>query len=725
MTSKQTSKHTKADTASGGSWWSDRWDGDARKRLLACLLCGLIAAGSWWAPGTGTFLRKMERMLRDSIAANDMRLAPREDFVFLGIDNASLTLDGLDPKVIEQNPTLTKMAQGWPLDRSVYGEAIDRLAAAGAKLIIVDLVFPMAASDEEDDAFAAAIARHRDKVVLASAFMGQAEGNEKTVTQVVEPTEKLLGPLENETPSGFVNYWPHPDDRIVREVEFSKTLSEANNQPRHPDDHVFVAMAVAAARQLGKDPEPEGKRARFRMARFKGKNVDEVYEPQSIYRIFVSDDWKHKYKQGQYFQDKVVIIGPAAPTFQDAHDTPAGKVYGAQLHLHVLGAILEDAWYQEGLLGDGKVLWLMMCFLAFLVACPIVLGWSRVLPLFLGLLAVVVIWLSGYLLAGDHTYALIAGVPWLVTTSSGIFGSIIWQAMTERARRQQLHRHLQRSMSPDVADAIVKAPEGYYTAASGNRKQVTVLFADVRGFTERSELQDAGELVSQLNEYLGKMVEVIFAHGGTVDKFIGDAIMATWGGLGGRPAEQFAEAAVTAATEMLEELAKLNEAWAKKGLDPFKIGIGLHHGEAVVGEVGSEQRTDFTVIGDAVNLASRIEGLTKMMGLDLLVSSSLVNLLSDTSSWLNVGEVRVKGRGAGVSLYTYVTGVPEQRELFNAALDLFRVGDLCTSSETLAKMDVEGPLSGVRNFYLQQIKLSEIDAKTPSGWDGVIKMDSK
>lgn len=724
MTSKQTKNSTDTDRSDARVRWSDRWDGDALKRLLACLVCGLVAAGAWWAPVTGTFLHKLERMLRDSLAAGDMRLEPRDDFVFLGIDSASLTLDGLDPKIVEANPTLHKMAQGWPLDRSVYADAIDRLADAGAKLIIVDLVFPQAASDEEDDAFAAAITRHREKVVLASAFMGQAEGNEKTVTQVVEPTDKLLGPLENETPSGFVNYWPHPDDRIVREVEFSKTLSEANNQPRHKDDHVFVAMAVAAAHQLGKAPEPEGKRARFRMARIEGRNVDEVYEPQSIYRIFVGDDWKYKYKQGAYFKDKVVIIGPAAPLFQDAHETPAGKVYGAQLHLHVLGAILDDAWYQEGWLDNGKGLWFMMCFLAFLVACPIAIGWSRVVPLLFGLVGVFVMWVVGYWLVEGYSYRLVAGVPWLATASSGIFGSIIWQAMTERARRQQLHRHLQRSMSPDVADAIVKAPEGYYTAASGNRKQVTVLFADVRGFTERSERQDAGELVSQLNEYLGKMVEVIFAHGGTVDKFIGDAIMATWGGLDHRSSEQHTSAAVVTATEMLAELAKLNESWMKKGLEPFKIGIGVHHGEAVVGEVGSDQRTDFTVIGDAVNLASRIEGLTKLMGVDLLVSSAVIDLLPETPNWINAASVRVKGRDAAVSLYTHIKGDSEQLAIFERAHCAFNQAAFSEASAAFAELAINGQFSGLAIFYQQE--LSKIaDTKTPPEWDGVIQMDSK
>lgn len=722
MTSKQTGNQAQTETGEETSWWADRWDSDTRRRVLACLVCGLIAAALWWVPGVSHFLTKQERAVRDSFTAGDMRLQPRQDFVFLGIDAASQKLDGVSPEVVAGNATLQRMSKRMPWDRRVYADAIGRLANAGARLIIIDVVFSQAATDEEDDAFASAIRRHSGKVVLASAFVVQAEGPEKTVSQVVEPTEKLLGPLDNETPTGFVNYWPHAKDRLVREVQFRKTLSEANNQPRRPGEYVFPSLAVVAAKQLGKDPSVSGNNARFRMARIKGENVNEVYQPQSLYKIFVEKDWRDEYEDGGFFKDKIIIIGPADPTFQDAHDTPAGKIYGAQIHLHVLGAILEDAWYNEVLLDEGVASRLVLCLLALLVSCLVVYGWSRTGVLTIALLAMGLAWFGITHLVNYSSSFVIAAVPWLVTSSSGIFGSIIWQAMAERARRQELHRHLQRSMSPDIADAIVKAPEGYYRAASGNRKQVLVLFADVRGFTERSEQQDAGQLVSQLNEYLGKMVEVIFSHGGTVDKFIGDAIMATWGGLGIGHSEQHAFSATVAAQEMLRELALLNEKWAKAGKEPFRIGIGLHHGEAVVGEVGSEQRTDFTVIGDAVNLASRIEGLTKMMGVDLLISSSVNKLLSENEAWLGVGDVRVKGRDGAVSLFTPAYG--EDAAIFKRALSHFKQGDFAAVDAVLAEMDRNGDLSGLVKFYQRQIQ-SIGETTTPPGWDGVLKMDSK
>jgi len=726
MTSKQTENRAQSEAQKRRSFLADRWDTDTRRRVLACLVCGLIAALPWIVPvpWVSDFFEKQERMLRDYITANDMRLSPREDFVFLGIDAASRTLDGVNPDVIAENTTLQRMSQRMPWDRRVYADAIDRLANAGARLIIIDVIFAQAASDDEDDVLAAVIRRHSGKVVLASAFVVQAEGMEKTVSQVVEPTEKLLGPLDDETLVGFVNYWPHSSDRLVREAVFIKTLNEANNQPSYPDEYVFSSLATTAARQLGKTPSPSENSGRFRMARIKGRNLDQVYQPVSLYKVFLEKDWEDDFQGGAFFKDKIIIVGPADPTFQDAHDTPAGKIYGAQIHLHVLGAILDDAWYQEGLLGNGTLLYALLCALAILVASLVVFGWSRASMLGLALLGLIAVWGGGVSLFNFSTHIVLAAVPWVTTASSGVFGSIIWQAMTDRARRQELHRHLQRSMSPDVADAIVKAPEGYYAAASGNRKQVSVLFADVRGFTERSEQQDAVQLVSQLNEYLGRMVDVIFSHGGTVDKFIGDAIMATWGGLGILDADHAATRATQAAQEMLVQLEELNKEWMADGLEPFRIGIGLHHGEAVVGEVGSEQRTDFTVIGDTVNLASRIEGLTKMMGVDLLVSSSIADLLPEKESWLHVGDIRVKGRDAAVSLLTPATGGDDA--IFAQAQRTFQQGDFITTQSILTKIEMNSELSGLAHFYQEQInKLCSEEIKTPPGWDGVLQMEGK
>lgn len=692
------------------------WSNDVVKRLLACLAAGIASALLWIIPFTGEHLYKMARMVDDYFVRNDHGLQPREDIVFLGIDADSMQLDSISEETIQKHPSLAKMSSAWPWDRSVHAAMIDRLADAGAKLIVIDLIFGQPSTPEGDQALADAIARHRDKVVLASAFIPGEDGGQM---RIVEPLDAFLGPLENETASGFVNFWPHARDGIVRRAHLTKTLSAANGMDEHPDEPVFQSLAAVAAEKLGQSLPDNYQR--FRMARLEKKNVDRVYQARSYYTVFVPEIWESRYKGGAFFKDKIVFVGPASPLFQDSHETPAGRVLGAQLHMHVLTALLEDAWYKEYDI-ERPVYLAFLILLGFLASSFVCFRWSRTWILGAAVIGGVLVYVFVERVMVHSAYQFVGSMASVSTFSLGLLGAIIWQAMSERAQRQQLHRHLRRSMSPDVADAIVRAPEGYYKAAEGNRRMVTVLFTDIRGFTHRSEEQDAGELVSQLNTYFERMVEVIFSHGGTVDKFIGDAIMATWGSLGETDPKEQTNQAAAAAEEMLDVLGELNATWEAQGLQPFRIGIGIHHGEAIVGEVGSDQRTDFTVIGDAVNLASRIEGLTKVFGVDLLVSDSVVGILADGERWVEVAKVRVKGRDKGVSLSMPGSTVADENTLVRDLVQQYASGNWLGTRKLLDGMQNPTYFSGVIAFYQQQL---ESEPELPQDWDGVITMRTK
>ena len=184
---------------------------------------------------------------------------------------------------------------------------------------------------------------------------------------------------------------------------------------------------------------------------------------------------------------------------------------------------------------------------------------------------------------------------------------------------------------------------------AGEKRELTIFFSDVRNFTTITEQSDPIELIALLNEYLTAMTEIIFKHDGIVDKFIGDGILAYWGAF--TPGKNHALLAARASLEMTRRLEELNREWQSVGRQPISIGIGLNTGDVIFGNVGSGKKIEFTVIGDAVNLASRLEGLNKQFGTSIIISESTRSRLGDAAVVRALGGVQVKGKTVETQVY--------------------------------------------------------------------------
>jgi adenylate cyclase len=231
-----------------------------------------------------------------------------------------------------------------------------------------------------------------------------------------------------------------------------------------------------------------------------------------------------------------------------------------------------------------------------------------------------------------------------------------WASYTRlRLDRSILREQFGVYVSPGVLARLTRRPE---VLQRGERREVTILFADVRGSTPIAEKAPAEQWIAQLNEYLTAMSDVILAFDGYLDKFMGDGIMAVWNVFGDQPRHR--DLSMSAAIAMLQQLDLLNDSWAgRDGRTPLRIGVGLHSGPAIVGNVGSDRRTQFTVIGDAVNTASRVEAMTKELGVSLLLSQATASGLTHPFSISAVGDLfSLRGREEQVRLYGLSSSEP-------------------------------------------------------------------
>jgi adenylate cyclase len=655
-----------------------------------------------------------EQSFEDLLRREGRKTTPPPDFVFLGIDQSTLQLPPLTPEELASSRGLQLLSERpYPWSRELWALLIDRLFAAGARVVMFDLLFNK--PNEGDPEFHAALDRYHDKVVISSNFDFQKEN-----VQAVTPNDVLIPPPQMEDKRvGFVNFWPDPIDDKTRATTYSVTDRELAGSPPQPGDQIYESLAARALTEIGHGNDVPND-FRGHMMRF---TAADAFQPRPLYEVFDPKLWHANYADGAFFKNKVVLVGPSAQVWHDVVDTPMSpNTPGPTLHFQAMAAALGHEFLRATpqkialtlVCAAGLVAWLLVAFVRKPLIC---LG---------GLVLITVGYLGMTRLLYDKTGLLLLTIPVLAAfLLSGSF-SLGFEYFLERLEKLRTRRTLERYVSKNLVAEILENPDSYYSSLRGVRVPVTILFSDLIGFTTLAEKADPEALVTQLNEYLSQMTSVIFSNGGTLDKFIGDAIMAVWGNVRSLGTAQDAKSCARAALGMRRALSQLNQSWREQGRMGLGMGIGVNHGEVIVGNIGSQDRMDPTVIGDAVNLASRLEGLTRTYGVDMLIGASAAELVSDEVYLRSVARVQVKGKTKPVDVVTFVAARGEETdpeflkwlETYEEALEKFRARDFTDAKILFSRFLEFYPDDLLAKMYLQRA-LEYEQAPPDEAWEAV------
>jgi adenylate cyclase len=420
---------------------------------------------------------------------------------------------------------------------------------------------------------------------------------------------------------------------------------------------------------------------------------------------------------------KWVLVGFTAPGLMDLKPTPLAPVYpGVELHATLLANLLKGDFLRTT---PPWLIWVWALVLACVVTLAVLFSarlWTTLAALAL-LLAVNV---GGSLLAFRASWWADPVAPGVALGLAFVLAAAYSYA-TEGRQKLAIRRMFSFYMSEKVIAHLMSHPE--LLNLGGERRHVTLFFSDLAGFTTISERLSAEKVVGLLNDYLSSMTDIILDEEGTVDKFEGDAIMAFWGAP--LPQEDQALRACRAALRQQAALVELNKQFQELGLPPLAMRIGLHTGEAVVGNLGSEKRFDYTVVGDTVNLASRLEGVNKFYDTNILASETTMAACGDDVLFREVDRVAVKGKETAVAVYQPLglkdNLTPEKVALskeFTEALEMYRQEKFSEAASLFQKILAQHPDDRPSQVFWQRCQDFQA-SPPPPGWSGVFRPDKK
>ena len=567
------------------------------------------------------------------------------EVVIVGIDDASFSA----------------MNISWPFPREYHAKLIENLRLAGARLVVFDIEFTENSRPEADELLGYA-AEYFDNVIFAGKVL-KGDGH-SVPDQLVTPIRELSG---RRIPWGIVNMGGDTDNVIRRYTLFEQhdsrpyysigvaALANADSYSQDWEDSLELGTKDLTIGSL-RIPVFAKNRALINYygpaGTFPTVSYSSVIDDETVmmpgYQGVELNEYYDLLESG-ILQDKIVLIGATVDELHDKFPTPLGGEWtpGVEIHANFVQMALDqdflmqvNPWLYLGL----ELLLLILAWLVF----------SRIKPQLSAIILLALIILQ-YLAA----YQIFVGqnllLPVVQTAAILVFlyiSSLVCHYMDTMKEKRFIRQAFQQYMAPELVGELLKNPKSL--SYGGSLQEITVLFSDIRSFTTYSENHSPEETVMALKEYLTAMVTIIIENKGILDKFVGDEIMALFGTP--LPLPNHALAACKVALKMRDKMSELQKAWADAGVEGFEIGIGINTGNAVVGNLGSEQIFDYTAIGDTINLGARLESINKEYDTakHIIISEFTLEQVRDQVEVRYLDEVRVKGKNKAVKIYELI-----------------------------------------------------------------------
>jgi len=611
---------------------------------------------------------------------------PRGDIIIIAIDDRSIHSLGR-----------------WPWDRSIHAQLLNRLTQGKPKVIGLDVAFPEESSRGSDDVLVSAMKNAGNVVLPVESDKLHIAGN-TIVADAIQPPIPLFG---KSTSLGLVTMIPDVDG-VTRKTPIRIT---------GPSGETVESFSLAILRLYLEKQEIfsslHAERGQLRI-RFVGKaGTFPTYSFVDVIDGRIPTDT---------FINKIVLIGATALDLHDTQVTPlsGGKpMSGVEIHANIIQTILnktflisEPAWQTL----------LSLCISSIgiaLLSTLVGVFWTTIA------LGIAVVGYSIFSIASfDHGI-----IRNLIFSPLALFISyvvaLVVKYIAERKEKYFIKKALSYYLSEDVMKEVLSHPSKL--RLGGQRKEMTVLFSDIAGFTTISEKLKPEVLAQFLNNYLSQMTQIVFFHSGVLDKYIGDAVMAFWGA----PLDEKNHAllACKTALAMQEAIEHIKKEWETIGISDFGVRIGVHTGDMVVGNMGSNLRFDYTLLGDNVNLGSRLEGINKEYGTKIIISEATYHHVKDAVVARRIDTVAVKGKALGITIYELRGLKKDNNEEehflhnFEKAQSMYKQGKFKESQKAFLVLEKEYPNDMPIKIYLR--RLSDLIKLPPKDWDGVFHAKSK